>query len=246
MHKRTDLCALLKALKRKIMHPQYTTSTPCYISPLNLFTSQAGLCPGASDVQCCQGVQPFADRYWNCADVACTQTVASGSSQPNYECAEFVARALAAGGWISGLSGLEAQSSYDPYEYNGQSYDFLWVSNIQGGPLGLREFLLAKGWSGDASSSIVAGSAVMVSGSGGSYGHVALGVGDNVCDAHNNARYHATSCNTFYIVDQVLNPPSANECSENCVEYPVSNETYVPHYKRLAALGVNETQSPWG
>jgi hypothetical protein len=206
---------------------------------------QTGLCPGAADVQCCHGVQPFADRYWNCADVACTQTVAAGSSQSNYECAEFVARALAAGGYLSGLSGLEAQSKYDPYVYGGKNYDLLWVSSLQGGPLGLRELLLAKGWSGSATSAIVAHSAVMAAGSGGSYGHVAVGVGANLCDAHNNARYHTSSCSSYYTVNQVLNPPGASECRDNCAAYPESNEPYVPHYKRMAALGVNETQYAW-
>ncbi len=73
-------------------------------------------------------------RYWNCANVACTSTVSSGSSQSSYECAEFVARSLAAGGYISGLTGLEAQSKYDPYVYGGNSYDLLWVSSKQALP----------------------------------------------------------------------------------------------------------------
>jgi hypothetical protein len=63
--------------------------------------------------------------------VGCTSTVSSGSSQSSYECAEFVARSLAAGGYIKGLSGLESQSKYDPYTYNGNSYDLLWVSDKQ-------------------------------------------------------------------------------------------------------------------
>jgi hypothetical protein len=68
----------------------------------------------------------------------------------------------------------------------------------KGGPLGLRELLMAFGWS--TSSSIKAASAVMCDGSGGAYSHVAIGVGSNECDAHNNARYHITSCNTYYTV----------------------------------------------
>lgn len=63
--------------------------------------------------------------------MACTSTVSEGSGQSGYQCAEFVARSLAAGGYIPGLSGLESQGSYDPYVYNGSSYDLLWVSDLQ-------------------------------------------------------------------------------------------------------------------
>lgn len=33
-------------------------------------------------------VVAFADQNWNCADVACDQTVPAGSGQPDYACAE--------------------------------------------------------------------------------------------------------------------------------------------------------------
>jgi hypothetical protein len=159
-----------------------------------------------------------------------------------YECAEFVARALAAGGYLSGLPGLEAQSKY---VHGGKSHDLLWVSSLQGGPLGLRELSLEKGWSGSATSAIVAHSAVIAAGSGGSYGHVAVGVGANLRDAHNNARYHTSSRSSYYTVNQVPNPPGAGECRDNCATYPESNGPHVPRYKRMAALGVNETQCAW-
>jgi len=81
------------------------------------------------------------------------------------------------------------------------------VSDKQGGPLGLREFLVAAGWVSVSSSSIKAKSAVFVDGSDGAYSHVALGVGSNLCDAHNNARYHV-SCSSYYTINEVRNPPA--------------------------------------
>jgi len=202
-------------------------------------TYQTGKCPGDASVQCCHGTQPFADRYWNCADVGCTSTVAAGSAQPNYECAEFVARSLAAGGYVPGLTGLEAQSKYDPYVYGSKSYDLLWVSSQQGGPLGLREYLLAAGWK--SGGSINMHSAVIVTGSTGPYGHVAIGVDSNVCDAHNMARFHITSCSTYYSVTQVLNPPAlgANETLDMATEpnfeaIGLADEVYIPHAERMA------------
>jgi len=168
----------------------------------------SGLCPGPSQVTCCEGVQPFADREWDCADPKCDSTVSSGSAQPNYECAEFVARSLASGGYLPGLGAMAAQSAYGSWSYGGKTYDLLWVSDKQGGPLGLREALIALGWVSAGSGSIKQKSAVFVDGSAGAYSHVAVGVGSNECDAHNNARYHITSCSTYYTVNEVRNPPS--------------------------------------
>jgi hypothetical protein len=42
----------------------------------------------------------FADANWNCLDVDCSKKVPSGSAQPVYGCAPFVAHALAAGDWV--------------------------------------------------------------------------------------------------------------------------------------------------
>src|SRR5579885_2784781 len=57
----------------------------------------------------------FADAHWNCATAACTSRVSAGSAQPNYQCAEFVARALAAEGKVPGLSSSSSQSAYGNY-----------------------------------------------------------------------------------------------------------------------------------
>ena len=140
---------------------------------------------------------------------------------------------------------IYAQGSYNPYSYGGKSYDLLWVSSLQGGPLGLRELLLALGWSGSASSGIKAGSAVMTTGSNGNYGHTVVGVGSNTCDAHNNARYHQTSCSSYYTVNQVLNPPSAGDCFEDCVDHVTDGAPYVDHFEMLKQLGLNESSLAW-
>ncbi len=39
----------------------------------------------------------FANDNWNCAVADCSSHVQEGQYQPNYQCAEFVARSLAAG-----------------------------------------------------------------------------------------------------------------------------------------------------
>jgi hypothetical protein len=69
-----------------------------------------------------------------------------GEYQPDYQCAEFVSRSLAAGGYIPGLHGNESQSRFLNYHHNGKTYDLLWVSHKQGGPLGLEDLLIVLGW----------------------------------------------------------------------------------------------------
>jgi len=169
---------------------------------------ESGLCPGSSNVLCCVGTQPFVDREWNCANPSCSSIVASGAAQPNYECAEFVARALAAGGHIPNLGAFASQSAYGNYNYGGTVYDLLWVSSKQGGPLGLGDCLLKLGWinEGANAGAIKVASYVAVDGSEGAYSHVALGVGSNLLDAHNNARYHVAG--SYYTINAVYNPPA--------------------------------------
>jgi len=91
---------------------------------------------------------------------------------------------------------------------DGKVYDLLWVSSKQGGPLGLGDLLLKMGWVNDGVnySDVRTGSYIACDGSDGAYSHVALGVGNNLVDAHNNARYHVTA--TYYTINAVYNPPS--------------------------------------
>jgi len=69
--------------------------------------------------------------------------------------------------------------------------------------LGLEDFLLAAGWKSGGSVSDC--SVVFVNGSHGAWGHVAVGVGANLLDAHNNAREHVAT--TYYTVNAVYNHP---------------------------------------
>jgi len=150
----------------------------------------------------------FANANWNCANAACTSLVSVGSGQPNYECAEFVARSLAAGGLIPGITPGASQNAYYTYKYKGTTYDLLWVSSKQGGPKGLEDLLIVLGWKhmGTSTSNIHAASAIMCHGSSGNYGHTVVGVGNNVVDAHNVARYKASG--SIYTINAIYNPPN--------------------------------------
>jgi len=141
----------------------------------------------------------FADANYLCANAACTSKVSAGSAQPNYQCAEFVARTLASTGKIPGLTSGSAQSAYGSYKYNGVTYDLLWTSKKSGGPLGLEDFLIAAGW--HTTTAVADCSVAFVDGSHGAWGHVAVGVGNNLLDAHNNARLHVAT--TYYTVNAI-------------------------------------------
>jgi len=150
----------------------------------------------------------FADTNWNCAQAVCSSKVGAGSGQSSYQCAEFVSRSLAAGGYIPNITPGATQSAYLNYQYKGTTYDLLWVSSKQGPPRGLEDLLIVLGWKnvGTNANLIVPGSAVMCVGTGGNYHHVAVGVGKNMVDAHNNARYHEPG--TYYHINAIYNPPS--------------------------------------
>jgi len=185
---------------------------------------QSGLCPGPNNIQCCVGNGPsppsptppsptpsggdcstFANAQWNCADVSCSQTVCTGCGQPNYECAEFVARSLASAGLIP-LSPYAAQSQYGSFNANGKTYDLLWVSSKNGGIIGLEDYLSDSGWNSCQSNGCVTDcSALMVVGSEGPYSHTVVGVAPQVCDAHNVARYQVPP--SWYNINMVWNAP---------------------------------------
>jgi len=143
----------------------------------------------------------FADANYLCATAACTSKVKPGSAQPSYQCAEFVARTLASTGKIPGLTSGSPQSAYGSFSYSGKTYDLLWTSKRTGGPLGLEDFLMAAGWK--SGGSVQDCSVVFVNGATGPYGHVAVGVGSNKLDAHNNARLEVST--TYYTVNAVYN-----------------------------------------
>jgi len=150
-----------------------------------------------------QSCASFADANYLCATASCSSKVSAGSAQPSYQCAEFVARTIASTGRIPGLTSGSAQSAYGSYSYQGKTYDLLWTSHRTGGPLGLEDFLLAAGWR--SGGSVQDCSVVFVNGAHGAWGHVAVGVGANLLDAHNNARLHVAT--TYYTVNAVYNHP---------------------------------------
>jgi predicted dienelactone hydrolase len=165
-------------------------------------------------VQCCRSgtggaCSSFAEQQWNCADPQCSETVPEGTPQPSYQCAEFVSRTLAASGHIN-LDPLAPQSQYGSYTWSGTTYDLLWVSSQQGGPLGLEDFLNAMGWqnAGTDPGAVNDCSALMVNGAEGPYSHTCVGVGPNVVDAHNNARHQKPA--SYYHINAIWNPPGSS------------------------------------
>jgi len=71
----------------------------------------------------------FAESHWNWTAWNDSTPVTDGADQPNYQCAEFVARAMAAAGLIPGLSPNAPQSDYFDYTApNGKVYDLLLIS----------------------------------------------------------------------------------------------------------------------
>jgi len=73
----------------------------------------------------------FANTHWNWTAWNDSTPVAFGDAQPNYQCAEFVARALAAAGLVPGLSPDAPQSDYFDYTApNGKVYDLLLISDL--------------------------------------------------------------------------------------------------------------------
>jgi len=150
-------------------------------------------------------VLAFANKQVECANPQCTVTVNIGDGQPDYQCAEFVARSLSAGGFVPGLSPTGPQTgsqSYASYQYNGQTYA-LWNT------YGLYDYLKARGWVQRASdqSAVSAGCACFGDAGDGNFSHVCLGVGDGILNCHNNARQDIAAGNDFYLgIDAVMCP----------------------------------------
>ncbi|MEZ0064603.1 hypothetical protein ABIA32_000591 [Streptacidiphilus sp. MAP12-20] len=73
----------------------------------------------------------YADAHWNWTAWNDSTPVAFGGDQPNYQCAEFVARSMAAAGLIPGLGPNDPQSAYFTYQApNGKVYDLLLISDL--------------------------------------------------------------------------------------------------------------------
>jgi len=95
------------------------------------------------------------------------------------------------GGYITGLPWNAPQSELGAVKHGGSTYDLLWVSSKEGGPLGLEDLLVALGWHDVGS--INEATAVFVTGSSGPFSHTGIGVGPGSIDAHNAAAYQVGS-----------------------------------------------------
>lgn len=140
-------------------------------------------------------VVSFANANWNCATASCSSRVSAGSPQPSYQCAEFVSRSLAAGGYIPGLTSGAAQSSYLNYQYNGAGYNMLYTTSTSAalGAIGFKKLAASA-------SSVGAGVAVFGNGGAGYFSHTVIGNGNgNNVDAHNNARLNIPVSNDLYL-----------------------------------------------
>ena len=141
----------------------------------------------------------FADANWNCATAACTSRVPAGSSQPSYQCAEFVSRSLAAEGKIPGLGSHSAQSAFGNYHArNGKTYDLLWVGvdasgyNDEGIP-GLYQYLTQNGVGtniGNAPTRAAPGDVTFHFEGQGHTGLLVQAGSNALANFHNNARFH--------------------------------------------------------
>jgi hypothetical protein len=139
----------------------------------------------------------------------------SGSPQAPYGCAPYVAHALAAGGFVAIDSSpfCGSLNKYSAVKFGSIYYDLNVVGkqdpNCSGGAC-LLDYLIARGWT--TTSKVVAGTVCAVQGSDGPYTHVVLGVGDNICNAHNMAHHHV-SCTDYFTFNHCVNPPSAPFCT---------------------------------
>lgn len=165
----------------------------------------------------------YANSHWNCGDAACSFTVSAGSGQNGFQCAEFVARALAAEGLMPGLSTNSSQSAYGSYRAaNGKTYNLLWVGYAA--PFdGVRQYLLDNKLATDIHnnpSQASAGDPVMYAGPDG-LGHMSILVSMNgsnsLVDQHNvaekdiNYNEYPSSTDILHIGD-ADNHGGANAC----------------------------------
>lgn len=141
----------------------------------------------------------FAEAHWNWTAWNDSTPVAAGSGQEQYQCAEFVARSMAAAGLIPGLSPDAPQSAYFTYTApNGKVYDLLLIS-----PLpqynNIYEYMMDSGVGidvGDDPADAQPGDYVITYlGPNGEASHMGLvataptATAEATVDAHNNARY---------------------------------------------------------
>jgi len=140
----------------------------------------------------------FANAHWNWTAWNDSTPAAPGSAQPNYQCAEFVARALAAAALVPGLTADTPQSDYGNYTApNGKVYDLLLISSLPQHN-NLYAYLMDSGLGqdvGDQAGQAQPGDIVVTHlGAGSTPSHTGLvaqagtATSEATVDAHNNAR----------------------------------------------------------
>jgi hypothetical protein len=144
------------------------------------------------------GVIYFANSQWDCAEPTCASRVPAGSGQPGYECAEFVARSLAYGGYFPGLSATAPQSTY----LNWKGYDLCYTTHLASALASVGFKKLAN-----SGSSVNVAVAIFGNAGDGSFSHTCIGIGANTVDCHNNARKSVSGSGEMYLgIDAVYGP----------------------------------------
>ncbi|WP_034088019.1 amidase domain-containing protein [Streptacidiphilus albus] len=205
----------------------------------------------------------YANAHWNWTAWNDSTPVAFGSGQDNYQCAEFVARSLAAAGLIPGLGPNDPQSDYFTYHApNGEVYDLLLIS-----PLpqyhNLSDYLADSGIGkdiGDQPQLAKPGDIVVTyAGLNGEASHTGLIVtpqtatSEPLVDAHNNARldygyhYYAPS----HVVQLVPNAlvevwtwAAEEELIHGPQTQPTAPTTTVPQNRLFATPGYSDPAGP--
>ncbi|MGW5117845.1 hypothetical protein ACWEQ8_20800 [Streptomyces noursei] len=141
----------------------------------------------------------YADNHWNWTAWNDPTAVQAGEPQPKFQCAEFVARALAEAGLIPGLKSDAPQDSYYHYKApNGKEYDLLLISDQQGYQSlydFLMDFHLGTDIGNQPNQAQPGDMVVTFDRASGQKLHTGLiaqaaeGVEEPTVDAHNNARY---------------------------------------------------------
>ncbi|MEY9964373.1 hypothetical protein ABIA33_002415 [Streptacidiphilus sp. MAP12-16] len=140
----------------------------------------------------------YADAHWSWTAWNDSTPVAFGGDQPNYQCAEYVARSLAAAGLIPGLGPDAPQSDYFTYAApNGKVYDLLLISDLPQYH-NLYDYLMDSGIGkdiGDHPEQALPGDIVVTyAGPGGTKSHTGLvaqaatDTAEATVDGHNHAR----------------------------------------------------------
>ncbi|MDH6117386.1 hypothetical protein ABH930_001629 [Kitasatospora sp. GAS204A] len=166
---------------------------------------------GTTQAQDAQGIPSFSDllrgvevdwaeSHWNWTAWNDSTPVAFGADQEKYQCAEYVARALAAAGLVPGLGPDDSQDAYFNYTApNGKTYDLLLIGDLPQYH-NLYDYLMDSGLGtdiGDHPEDARPGDVVVTyAGPGVTKSHTGLvataadGSNEPTVDAHNRARLH--------------------------------------------------------